>query len=335
MDNNLNTDDALTHIFLRMNLIGESLPFQKVLRRVQKVSQFDVGVFICGETGTGKELIARAIHYLSARRDMPFVPVNCGAFTDDLFLNEFFGHKKGAYTGADNAYMGLVKESDGGTLFLDEVDSLSPKSQVALLRFLQKYEFKSLGCTKVQRVNLRIICACNTDLHRLCQKGAFRQDLMYRLDILRIKLPSLRQREGDVRLLSAYFLEKTISRFKLGFKAFHPETLEVLESYRWPGNVRELENYIQKLTLLNDSDVIRINKIGDGYEDASNPITDYKLGAFNKEKEKAITYFEKNYLKSVMIKTGGNISQAARYARKERRSFTRLLEKHGIDKTSL
>ena len=337
MDKNVNTDDALSNLFLRMNLIGESSQFQEVLRLVKKVSRFDVGVFIHGETGTGKELIARAIHYLSSRRDMPFVPVNCGAFTDELFLNEFFGHKKGAYTGADNAYVGLAREADGGTLFLDEVDSLSAKSQVALLRFLQKHEFKSLGCTKIQRVNIRILCACNKDLQGLCRKGAFREDLFYRLDILRVKIPPLRQRDGDIPLLSSYFLEKTISKFNLDFKALHPETLRVLESYSWPGNVRELENYIQKLSLLNDGDLIRIDKVGEmpDISGACNEITDYKFGTFNKEKKRAINYFEKNYLKSVMIKTGGNISRAARYAKKERRSFARLLEKHGIDKNNL
>ena len=331
------TKKMLGNLFLKMNLIGESDSFKNMLQLVRKVSQFDVGVYIQGETGVGKELIARAVHYLSDRSENPFVPVNCGAFTDELFLNEFFGHKKGAYTGADDSSRGIVSEADGGTLFLDEVDGLSQKSQGALLRFLQKYEYQSLGSSELQKVNVRVLCACNKDLYKLCSEGLFREDLLYRLDILKLEVPPLRERDGDISLLANYFFEESVKKFNLKLKIFHPDTYEALESHNWPGNIRELENYIRKLTLLFDGDIIKINSIKDICENNKcyEVVDLLEYGGFHEEKTKAINYFEKNYLKCIMTKVDGNISQAARYAKKERRTFTRLLEKHGITRYNL
>ncbi|MBT8342258.1 MAG: sigma-54 dependent transcriptional regulator [Desulfatitalea sp.] len=320
--------------FIAINLVGQSPSFKEIIRKIHRISGFDIGVYIYGETGTGKEQTARALHYLSSRQDGPFIPLSCGGLNDELILNELFGHAKGAYTGAHSAQPGMIQLADKGTLFLDEIDSLTPKAQVALLRFLQDKEFKSLGSTDIKRSNTRIICAGNQDLEHCVEAGAFRRDLLYRLDILRIDLPPLRQRKGDVPLLANHFIDKYTSEFKLGETTLSPAVLESMEAYSWPGNIRELENYILKLCLLSEAPNLREPTKTACVMPTQTPEAqpaDFDLHeGFNKAKTRAINHFEKQYLQISLSNAEGNVSRAARIAKKERRTFKRLLQKHGI-----
>lgn len=320
--------------FIAENLVGRSPCFKKTIQKLHKISGFDVSVYIYGETGTGKEQAARALHYLSSRRDGPFIPLSCGGLNDGLLLNELFGHAKGAYTGAYTTQPGMIQLANKGTLFLDEIDSLTPKAQVTLLRFLQEKEFKALGSPGIKRADTRIICAGNRDLGQCVEAGTFRRDLLYRLDVLRIDIPPLRQRKGDIRLLANHFINKFTRDFKLGEITLSSDLVESMDDYRWPGNVRELENCMLKLCLLSEPPNLRhppevqpSKRINSQIEET----IDIDLQeSFTKAKTRAINRFEKQYLQLLLMKAKGNVSHAARIAKKERRSFTRLLQKHGI-----
>jgi DNA-binding NtrC family response regulator len=327
-------DLGIGNAFIAMNLIGRSPCFREAIEKIRTISEFDVGVYIIGETGTGKELAARAIHYLGARRDHPFIPLSCGGMTDELLLNELFGHAKGAYTGAHAAHPGLIQLSQHGTLFLDEIDSLSPKAQITLLRFLQEKEYKAIGSADVKKVDTRIICAGNRDLEQCVAEGSFRRDLFYRLDILRVELPPLRLRTGDVPLLAQHFINKYTRQFNIGETRLDDGLIQKLTAHTWPGNVRELENAMLKLCILSE-----LPGLADASESPHrsgrpshpDPIADMDTGeGFKQAKIKAINRFEKQYLQNLLTKTRGNISQASRIAKKERRTFTRLVEKHGL-----
>jgi len=291
----------------------------------------DAPVLIEGETGTGKELAARAIHYQSARRDGPFIPVNCGAIPDALIESELFGHRRGAFTDAKEHQPGLVSLAEGGTLFLDEVDALSPKGQVTLLRFLQDQEFRPLGSRRVEHGNVRLLAASNSSLSTLAETGAFRPDLLYRLRILCLELPPLRQREGDVELLANRFLEACEQRFGLGPKALHPEALRWMNGYHWPGNIRELENLLYREYLLSDKQLLRLEpaRTAKPLRPCRPEQTSGSL-PFHRAKELALAAFEREYLADLMGLASGNVSLAARLAGKERRSLGKLLKKHGL-----
>lgn len=322
--------NAMGNAFITLNLIGRSPSFNRALRKLRKISRFDVGVYIFGETGTGKELAARAIHYLSARRDGPFIPLSCGGLNDELILNELFGHTKGAYTGADSSQPGMIQLADQGTLFLDEIDSLSPKAQVALLRFLQEKEFKSIGHTTLKKADVRVLSAGNRDLGQCVQQGTFRRDLLYRLDVLRLDLPPLRQREDDVLLLAEHFVQKFVHEFKLANIALNEDVVLAIKSHDWPGNVRELENYILKFCLLSTPpELSNARAPSDETAAVAAVPIDFRQG-FNAAKTEAVDHFEKRYLSSLLAQAEGNISRAARIAKKERRAFARLLEKHHL-----
>jgi transcriptional regulator with PAS, ATPase and Fis domain len=244
------TKEIVGNAFITTNLIGQSPCFKKAIRNIRLISQFDVGVHIYGETGTGKELAARAIHYLSSRRNHPFIPISFGGLSDELILNELFGHARGAYTGADSKQPGVIQVADKGTLFIDEIDCPAPKAQIGLLRFLQEKEFKSLGSPDIRKADTRIISASNRDLVDCIETGTFRRDLYYRLDILRLDLPPLRHRGGDVFLLADHFQKKFTHEYGLPDQHLSPDIERQLLTYNWPGNVRELENFILKSCLL-------------------------------------------------------------------------------------
>jgi DNA-binding NtrC family response regulator len=325
----------LSSELLKLTIIGDSLAMIRTRKLIGKVANYQTPVLIKGETGTGKELVARGIHYSSDRHDAPFVPVNCGAFNDELFLSELFGHEKGAFTDAKKTRPGLLEQADGGTIFLDEVDSLSPKAQVSLLRFLQENEFRSLGSGAVKKVNVRVLTATNKDLFELIQQGAFREDLYYRLDVLGIDVPPLRKRGSDILVLAENFLEKFSVKYRSDRKELHEATRKWFMEYSWPGNVRELENYLHRLFILIDDSVICIPDIkGEPvFSDARAP--DYNilaLGPFRDEKNRAIENFERLYIHSLLNECVGNISQAAKKAGKERRAFGKLVKKYGIDR---
>jgi two-component system response regulator GlrR len=244
--------------FANLNLIGSSAVFLQSLRLIDRFSGCDATALILGETGTGKELAARAIHYFSDRHDGPFVPVNCGAIPDSLVESEFFGHIKGAFTDARESRQGLVMQAKGGTLFLDEIEAMSLRAQGALLRFLQDKEYRPVGGTAVQNANVRVIGASNVKLFDLVRQGLFRSDLMYRLNTLTLELPPLRERVGDITLLAQEFLARLNRQAGPPHKVFHPDSMAVLEAHGWPGNIRELENVILREFILAEGQVIEI-----------------------------------------------------------------------------
>jgi transcriptional regulator with PAS, ATPase and Fis domain len=220
-------------------LIGESPAFLAAKTQVVAIAQYDVNVLISGETGTGKEIFARAIHYLSPRARYPFVPVNCGAIPTDLVENELFGHERGAFTGASITAHGLIREAEGGTLFLDEIDCLPLLAQVKLLRFLQEKEYRLLGSTTIYRADVRVIAAANTELESAVKEGKLRQDLYYRLNVIPLRLPRLQDRREDIPLLARHFLARYAAEFKKAIGEFSPEAMQKLLLYEWPGNVRQ------------------------------------------------------------------------------------------------
>ncbi|HEU5283230.1 MAG TPA: sigma-54 dependent transcriptional regulator, partial [Burkholderiales bacterium] len=280
------------------NLIGRSAAFQDTVRLIQRIALTDAPVLIEGETGTGKEVAARAIHYSGSRRDRPFVPVNCGAIPENLIENELFGHVRGAYTDAREPQPGLIALANGGTLFLDEVETLCPKGQVALLRFLQDLNYRPLGSRREESADVRVIAATNIDLAELVHAKQFRMDLYYRLQILFLRLPPLRERAGDAGLLAEHFVRAFGVRYGGAAARFSPDSLSLLDRYAWPGNVRELENLVHRAFLLTGGEVISIP--GDwltGERRVASPGTPYESFpldlAFSEAKARLIDQFER------------------------------------------
>lgn len=318
-------------------LIGESAPFLNLLRCVDRVATRSAAtVLIRGETGTGKELIARAIHYLGARRDFPFVPVNCGALPESLVENELFGHRSGAFTGATQEATGLVRLADRGTLFLDEVDSLPAKAQVALLRFLQDGHFRPLGAVKEEQANVRIVAASNRSLEDEVRAGRFRQDLFYRLNLIVLEVPPLRVRTGDVQVLSMHFMRQCSERYRTPPKILHRNTLTWFNEYRWPGNIRELENLIHREFLMCEEECV-IACTGPAYIDERGTTASVdgidpepSLMPYARARMRAIEEFDRAYLENLLSQAGGNVSRAARLAGKERRALGKLIKRYSV-----
>ena len=326
-------DPVLTESLAGLNLIGRSAPFQEAMRRLRRLLPCDAPVLIHGETGTGKELVARAIHYLGSRSAGPFVPVNCGALPDHLVENELFGHERGAYTDARSSAPGAIGEAAGGTLFLDEVEALSPKAQAALLRFLQDREYRPLGGRQARRADTRVIAASNADLRTLSERREFRQDLYFRLDILSLTLPALRSRVGDVELLADHFIDQYCRCY--GLKplalALDRRCLDILRDYPWPGNVRELENLVHRQVLMGEGPRLFLDPGAAGSEPRPQaPGTPGVGSSFAAAKAYAIESFERDYLTRLMDEAKGNVTQAARRAEKERRALGKLLKKYAI-----
>lgn len=307
-------------------MIGESNALRSVIATIEKVASYDVPVLIEGETGTGKELVARALHYHSRRKSHPFVPVNCGALPDSLVENELFGHRRGAFTDAREDQPGLVSLAHLGTLFFDEVDALSSKGQVALLRFLQDQHYRPLGDRSVSQADVRIIAASNRDLADLCKTGAFRLDLFHRLQLIHVRVPPLRERRGDARALAQHFVALAATRFQKPQRPFAPETLAWFEQYHWPGNVRELEHLVYRAFLLCEGDDLRIPPP----EDAAGASAEVWTLAYREAKARAVSAFESRYLADAMQRAAWNVSAAARLIGTERRHLGRLLRKYGI-----
>jgi DNA-binding NtrC family response regulator len=269
------------------------------------------------------------VHYQSPRRGKPFIPVNCGALPDHLFENELFGHAKGAYTDASSPEKGLVAEAEGGTLFLDEVDTLSASAQVKLLRFLQDREYRPLGCSRSITADVRIIAATNADLWQQVQSKQFREDLYYRLNIVALCLPPLRERPEDIPLLADHFLRRYAHHYGRQSLQFAAATLPKLVAYAWPGNVRELESIIQRAVLLTPAEILQPENIDLHF---SAPRAVSETDSFHAAKARAIAQFERTYLNTLLAAHRGNITHAARHAGEARRSLQRLLKKHGLNR---
>jgi two-component system, NtrC family, response regulator GlrR len=311
-------------------LVGRSPAFLKEVNKIPLLARCNASVLISGETGTGKEVCARAIHYLSPWASKPFIPVNCGAIPAELVENELFGHERGAFTGAKTSQVGLIQEADGGTLFLDEIDTLPLLSQVKLLRFLQEKEYRPLGSTKTCRADVRVIAATNSDAEEAVGAGKLRRDLYYRLNVIPLALPPLRERREDIPPLARHFLTKYSAEFNKEVADFSREAIRSLISYEWPGNVRELEHVVVRAVVLSTQALIR------GADIALPPHASAELQeSFRGAKNKIIAEFEKSYIEKALLMSHGNISKAARAAKKSRRAFWELIRKHRIDVNNL
>jgi two-component system response regulator GlrR len=304
------------------NIIHRSAIMVELLEQGELVAQGDVTVFISGETGTGKEVLARAIHEASPRRAHPFIGVNCGAIPEQLLESELFGHEKGAFTGANNKHEGLFLAADGGTLFLDEIGDMPLDLQVKLLRVLQDFEVRPVGSTRSVPVNVRIISATHNDLEALVKAGEFREDLYYRLNVVPLHMPRLSERAEDIPLLLEHFLSLQASRSGRKKKRFAPEAIAYLAAASWPGNIRQLINVIELCTTLTPGDIVPLSMAQRALREEPVHIKTLK---------DAKADFERNYLISVLRVTGGNVANAARIAGRNRTEFYKLLNLYELD----
>jgi transcriptional regulator with PAS, ATPase and Fis domain len=307
-------------------VVGSSAPLRAVVDQVAMVAGTEVTCLVTGETGTGKELFARGIHYLSRRRHQPFVPVNCGAIPDHLFENELFGHTRGAYTDARSNEGGILAYAEKGTLFLDEVDSLSLSAQVKLLRVLQEREYRPVGSAHTVATNIRIVAATNCNLENAVQARRFREDLYFRLNVFHLRIPPLRDRLEDVPALALRYVREYSLDHQRTLTGIQPEAMDLLRGYHWPGNVRELQTVIQRAVILARNSVITAADLDlpAGIQPMQAHMT------LKAAKTVAVNQCERSYLSTVLACCEGNVTQAARMAGKERRSFQRLLKKHAV-----
>jgi len=315
------------------NLIGKSVRMRDAFRLLEQAAALDITVLLGGETGTGKELAARAIHYHSARKERRFVPVNCGALPGELVESELFGHAKGAFTGATGARPGLFEEAEGGTLFLDEVGELPLPTQVKLNRALQEREIRRVGDNAPITVDVRLIAATHRDLKAEVGAGRFRDDLFYRLNVFPVKLPPLRDRVEDIPLLAGHFIEKHARAFRREITGLEPEALQLLASYPWPGNVRELENAIERAVAVAKGQRLAASDLAlEVTAGAVGPAAPSALASlpYRDAVDQARERVSHEYLVALMREFKGNVTKAAERARVERESLHRLLKKHGI-----
>jgi DNA-binding NtrC family response regulator len=310
------------------NILGSSPALQRVFEMIEKVADTDSSILLTGETGTGKELVARAIHDRSRRREKLFLPLNCGALAEGVLESELFGHVKGAFTGAVATRKGLIEAADGGTLFLDEISETTPPFQVKLLRVLQEGEFMRVGDPHPLRVNIRIIAATNRDLESAVERREFRQDLYYRLKGIAIHLPPLRDRLDDIPLLAYHFLAK----YRRDRKAerIDPQALKALQAYKWPGNIRELEHVIEYALSMAEQESIQITDLPEEFvsrmADRISSPESWANAPFSKAKEE----FEKIYITQILRESNWNISEASRKAQMFRQNLQQKIRKYGI-----
>ena len=309
--------------------VGRAPGFLAQVARLPRYAAVGAGVLIQGETGTGKEIFAQALHYLSPRAGAPWVAVNCGAIPLDLIESELFGHVRGAYTSAQSSRRGLVAEAEGGTLFLDDIDCLPLAAQAKLLRFLQEHEYRAVGSNELQRADVRVIAASNRGLRELAQQGDFREDLYYRLSVLTLQLPPLRERGADVQLLAAHFLRQ----FGRPGQRLDAAALAQLQAHDWPGNVRELAHVIERAALLDRGDCLGASALEIDGAAAVPPKapTELSVGSLRAAKARLVEDFERRYVEQLLSQHGGNVTHAAGAAGKNRRAFFELMRKYRID----
>ncbi len=319
------------------NIVGKSKKMLEIYRIIAKVAMTDSTVLIYGQSGTGKELIARAIHFNSPRREKQFVPVDCAVLSENLLESELFGHVRGSFTGAVTTKPGLFEVADGGTVFLDEVGNISLAIQAKLLRVLQEREFTPVGGTKSKKVDIRLIAATNKDLEKMIKEGTFREDLYYRLNIVPISLPTLKERHEDIPLLAVHFLKKYAEEMGKGIKAFTPEAMERLMKYPWPGNVRELENVVERTVVMTDDEMVRVEHLilpGQQEKEMSEnqiPLTSEELKEVKKQmREKAVEEIERAFVLSALERHQWNVTRAAEEVGMLRPNFQALMRKYNL-----
>jgi len=310
-------------------MVGVSPAMQRIYGMIRRLAPSDTTVLVQGETGTGKELVARAIHTCSDRRGKGFMAINCGALTETILESELFGHEKGAFTGAIQQKYGLLEQAQGGTLFLDEIEEMSPALQVKLLRAIQEREVLRVGAEQPTSVDFRLIAATNVDLHERMEQGVFRADLFYRLSVVVIDLPPLRVRREDIPLLVTHFVTIYAEKSGRPVREIAPETMMVLKTYAWPGNVRELENTLEQAMLFSDGEMITPGDLPlhiAPLTSESGDVETYDDISFRKARER----FEREYLEMMLARTGGNVAEAARRAGLNRQHFYQKMKRYGI-----
>jgi DNA-binding NtrC family response regulator len=310
------------------NILGTSPMVTRLKEEIETIASCDVSVLITGESGTGKELAARAIHCMSPRSARSFVPVNCGAIPESLVENELFGHRKGAFTDASLHQEGVVKEAEAGTLFLDEIGVISSYIQVKLLRLLQDKEYKPLGDPRSRKADIRILAATNHDLKKMIDEDGFREDLYFRLNIVSLYVPPLRERKEDIPLLTEFFLDKYSKEYMKPVKRMTPEAISQLINYSWPGNIRELENKIQHMVVMAPGEEITSRHLDLSPGENTRHSTGFEC--FKTAKRKAVESFERDYLTRLLTWFNGDLVSAARTAGKSRTAFWNLLSKHQL-----
>ncbi|OAG26945.1 sigma-54-dependent transcriptional regulator [Thermodesulfatator autotrophicus] len=322
------------------NFVGQSARLKKVIETIRMVAPTDVTVLILGESGTGKELAARAVHALSRRKNQPLITVNCPALPEPILESELFGYRKGAFTNATTDHRGLFEEAHGGTIFLDEIGDITPSVQTKLLRVLQEKEIKPLGSSQTKKVDVRIIASTNQNLEEKVKEGSFRADLFYRLNVVTIEMPPLREIKEDIPLLVNHFLKKTAEELGMPPKYICPEVIDFFMEYHWPGNIRELENVIKAAVVTSPSDIISLENIPLAQKKGFSPKfliekdpsvdIDFSL-PYKVLKEKVLSNFTVAYVKQLLEKTRGNITRAAEISGIKRQSLQKILKRYGLD----
>ncbi|MCM2280362.1 MAG: sigma-54 dependent transcriptional regulator [Bdellovibrionaceae bacterium] len=319
------------------NIVGQSDEVRHVLEMVERVADSDSTVLVTGESGTGKELIAKAIHYNSPRANKPFIPINCGAIPAELLESELFGHVKGAFTGAIATRVGRFELASGGTIFLDEIGELSLSLQVKLLRVLQERRFEPVGSAKTQVADVRVIAATNVDLEKAVAKGEFREDLFYRLNVIPIRIPSLKQRRSDIPLLLHHFIHHFNSNKNRHLQGVAPEAMEMLMNYTWPGNIRELENLVERLAILKGSGMIEVRDLPEHYRAkpasggaGATSLDSIDIPAAGMDFNSAVDAYENALILQALEKTGWNRNQAAVLLKLNRTTLVEKIKKKGL-----
>jgi DNA-binding NtrC family response regulator len=318
------------------NIIGHSPEIRSVLEMIERVSTSDSTILVTGESGTGKELVAKAIHYNSVRANKPFVPINCGAIPGELLESELFGHVKGAFTGAISNRIGRFEMAEGGNLFLDEIGDMSPTLQVKLLRVLQERRFEPVGSAKTVESNVRIIAATNINLEKAVEDGRFREDLFYRLNVIPICIPALRERRSDIPLLLQHFIDLFNRSKDRSISGIHNEVLDVLFNYPWPGNIRELENLVERLAILKGHGMIELNDLPERYRTrkVAPQLDKLNIPENGMDFNSAVDAFENALLLQALEKTGWNRNQAAILLRLNRTTLVEKIKKKGLQQPS-
>jgi len=314
------------------NIIGNSPEISQVFELIERVADSDSTVLITGESGTGKELVARAIHYNSSRTEKLMVPVNCGAIPEDLLESELFGHVKGAFTGAISSRQGRFEVAHGGTIFLDEIGDMSPNLQVKLLRVLQERRFEPVGTAKTIEVDVRVIAATHRDLDLLVAEKQFREDLFYRLNVIPIKIPALRQRKSDIPLLLQHFIAHFNETKRRDIQGIDQDAMDLLMSYQWPGNVRELENLVERLVILKGRGIIESRDLPERYQQRNVSLNPESLSLPNKglDFNSAVDNFENTLIMQALQRTGWNRNKAASLLNLNRTTLVEKIKKKGL-----
>lgn len=336
-EENIRLRRELKKRYSHTNIIGASKAMQNIFDLIEKVADTDVTVLIQGQSGTGKELIARAIHYESCRSDKPLVVINCGAIPEALLESELFGHEKGAFTGAHKSRVGRFEMANGGTIFLDEVGEMSPALQVKLLRVLQEQQFERVGGTKTIHVDVRIIAATNKNLMAAINNNTFREDLYYRLNVILIKAPPLKQRRSDIPLLINYFLKKFQKKDKETITGFSPDAMNVMLEFVWPGNVRELENVIRQLVVLCENPIVEFEDLPEHIQQTEISVTRSEAAPFLEEGlslDNAVKVYERKLIIEAMEKSNGIKAKAAKLLNIKRTTLVEKMKKQDFSKSA-